>query len=53
MGERFAIWLAWRLPKPLVYWAAVRLMSHATVGLHSNQVVSDLSALAALQRWSK
>jgi hypothetical protein len=25
MMERIWIWLAWHLPRPLVYWAAIRL----------------------------
>ena len=47
------IWtaLAWKLPKSLVYWAAIRLMSNATTGRYSNQVVPDLGAVDALKRW--
>ena len=44
-------WIAWRLPKKLVYWATIRLISHATVGEYSNQVVPDLNAIDALNRW--
>jgi hypothetical protein len=44
-------WLAWRLPRPLVYWAAIRLIAHATQGAHRTQVVPDLAAMDALQRW--
>lgn len=52
MRERLTVWLAWRLPKPLVYWATLRLIAHATQGRYSNQVVPDLSAMDALKRWS-
>jgi hypothetical protein len=54
-GLRFreAFWrqLAWMLPGSLVYWAAVRLMAHATTGRHSDTVVPELTATDALQRW--
>lgn len=51
MTERFWIWLAWRLPRVLVKWAAVRLMVNATVGEHSDQVVPELTCIDALKRW--
>lgn len=44
-------WLAWRLPKRLVYWAAIRLIAFATQGSYSNQIVPDLGAMEALKRW--
>ena len=51
MTEKIWMWLAWRLPKELVKWAAIRLMAHATQGPYSNQVVPELSAMDALKRW--
>jgi hypothetical protein len=39
------------MPRGLVYWCAIRLMAHATVGRYSNQVVPELTALEALKRW--
>lgn len=51
MIEKFWIWLAWQLPRPLVYWAAVRLGSHATQGKYSTQIVPELSMMDALARW--
>ena len=49
--QKFWMWLAFELPKPLVYWAAIRLMSYATVGKYSNQIVPELTAVDALKRW--
>jgi hypothetical protein len=49
--DRFWCWLAWRLPRSLVYWASIRLMVHATAGAHADQVVPDLLAMTALERW--
>ena len=53
MMERFYMWLAWVLPKKLVYWCAIRLMSFATVGEYSDTVVPELKAIDALIRWDK
>lgn len=47
----FYCWVAWRLPKKLVYWAVIRLMAYATQGDYSGQVVPELTAMDALQRW--
>ena len=44
-------WVAWRLPKWLVYWAAMRLIAHATTGKYSTTVVLDLTAMDAMKRW--
>ena len=50
--ERALIFIAWHLPKPLVYWASIRLMAHATTGPYSSQVVPELTAMDALKRWT-
>lgn len=50
-AEKIVIAIAWSLPKRLVYWCSIRLMSSATVGRWSGQVVPDLTALDALKRW--
>lgn len=52
MKEKLAIWIAWRLPKRLVMWCAIRLIANATQGEYSSQIVPELSAMDALQRWS-
>ena len=43
--------IAWALPRRVVYWCAVRLMSNGTTGAFSGQVVPDLTAVDALRRW--
>jgi hypothetical protein len=50
--EKFWMRLALLLPKPLVMWAAVRLMAIATQGEWSGQVVPELTAIDALKRWA-
>ena len=49
--EKIAIFIAWRLPRYLIMWCAIRLMAYATQGEYSNTVVPDLTAMDALQRW--
>lgn len=49
--EKFWSRLAFAIPRPLVYWASIRLMANATTGKYSNQVVPELMAVDALQRW--
>jgi hypothetical protein len=49
--ERLVLALVWRLPRWLVYWCAIRLLAHATTGRYGDQVVPDLLAMDALERW--
>lgn len=51
MKDKIYTWLAWRLPRRLVYWASIRLMVAATQGKYSSQIVPDLAAMDALKRW--
>lgn len=51
MKAKFFRGLAYRLPKELVYWTSIRLLSHATQGKWAEQIVPDLLAMDALQRW--
>ena len=45
--------VAWCLPKRIVYHAAIRLATYATVGQYSDQIVPDLRAMDAAQRWGR
>jgi hypothetical protein len=51
--EEWAMWLAWRLPRRIAYWAAVRVGCHATQGEWGNESPTDLLQHVALQRWEK
>ena len=44
-------WIAFHLPKCLVYWATIRLIAYATTGKYGNTVVPELTAMDALKRW--
>ena len=49
--DKLLVWLAWALPRDLVYWCAVRVGAHATQGQYGGQTVGNLSYFAALERW--
>lgn len=49
--EKAIMWAAYKLPRSLVYWCAIRVGAHATVGKYSDQVVPDLTFMDALKRW--
>ncbi len=51
MTEKFWIWLAWKLPKRLAYWATVRVGAEATMPPYGNQIVPELTVMTALERW--
>lgn len=50
-NEKFWIKLAWLLPKKLVMWSSIRLIANATTGEYRNQIVPELTAMEALDRW--
>jgi hypothetical protein len=51
--NKFYKWLAWRLPKGLVYWCLIRVFAFVTTGEYSDTEVSELTAMEALRRWEK
>lgn len=52
-SDTFRMKIAWLMPRWLVYWCAIRLIAHATSGEWSHQIVPDLKAMDALERWEK
>ena len=51
MKDKIWMKIAWLLPKRLVMWASIRLIAHATQGQYGNQLVTELGAMDALDRW--
>jgi len=49
--ERVQFWIAWHMPRWLVYFCSIRLMSNATVGKYGDTIVPELMAMDALERW--
>ena len=53
LRNRFWRWLAFKLPPTLVYHAAIRLVSWATVGEYGDTIVPELPAMEAIGRWER
>lgn len=51
--EKVQMFIAWLLPRWLVYWAAIRLGTNATTGQWDHQNVPELYFTDALKRWEK
>lgn len=53
VGRRDALmrWVAWRLPRRLAYWVAIRVAAHATAPPHSRAVVPGVTITDMLERW--
>lgn len=49
--EKLYFWIAWRLPKWLVYFATIRLAAHATTGEYGMTIPSELDVMEAIKRW--
>lgn len=45
--------LAWMLPRKVAMWAAIRVIAHGTAGRWESQVVPELTAMEALDRWDE
>jgi hypothetical protein len=48
--EKFWMFVAWRLPRKLMYWTTVRASVEASTGEWSTQVVPDLLVMDVLKR---
>jgi len=51
MKEKIIMFIAWRLPKSLVYWCTYRVFAYATMGKYGDTIVPELTCMDALQRW--
>ncbi len=49
--DKFYEWLAYKLPKRLVYFCGIRLMVHGTGRTYSTTTVSSVRAITLLRRW--
>ncbi|GAG95097.1 unnamed protein product [marine sediment metagenome] len=53
MKNKIFMAIAWKLPRDLIFWCAMRVIAYATSGKYCNQGVPDLTAMDALDRWGK
>lgn len=49
--DKLSMWVVWHLPRGFVMWCAIRVIAHATTGQYSNQLVPELKAMDAIDRW--
>ena len=50
---KFMYWVVRRLPKTLVYFCGMYIVSQATSGKHSDVIVPDIRAMDALKIWEE
>ena len=53
MKERLLNRIAWMLPARIVYFAAIRLVEHATTGPYGQTEAPAITAMDAIERWEK
>lgn len=51
--ERFWMWLAWRLPRRLVYWAYIRVAAEATTEAFPDRTPFEVSLMDGLKAWKR
>jgi hypothetical protein len=51
--ERFIIWLAWHLPASLAMWAAIRVITYASVHQLSGREMGTITGVEAIKCWPK
>ena len=49
--DRIWKWIAYHLPRRLVYWAAMRMLAEATTGPYAHQEVPKLTFMMGVARW--
>ena len=49
--EQVYMWLAWRLPRDLVYYCAVRVAVAASAGKWAGEVTPGVTVTDMLERW--
>ena len=51
--DSFYSWLAWKLPKKLIYYATIRLGVNGTTGKYSNTNTASVRFMTILKRWGE
>ncbi len=49
--DKLTMWIAYRLPRRVVYWCFIRLMADVTTGPLSDRAVPEIEAMEALKAW--
>lgn len=51
MRERLCIWIAWKLPRQLVYWCVIRVWAATTSGKYGSVEAPAARMNECLNRW--
>lgn len=51
--EKILTWIAWHLPRVVIYWAGVRLWTYASWGKWRNECPTSITISTALDRWKQ
>lgn len=51
MVEKLCWWIAYRLPRRVVYFASIRLIANATTGQYGDTEAPGILAMDAVGRW--
>lgn len=50
--EKILMAIAWRMPREVAYWCAIRLFAHATTGEYGDGYPEETTVVEALRRWN-
>lgn len=53
MIERVANWIAWHLPKQVVYHALIRAWAHGTIHPYDDTIAPDITTSEIVSRWAR
>ena len=51
--HRFWLWLAYRMPRELAYWCAVRIWDHAIKKAAKDEYLFDMTVIDMMIRWER
>ena len=51
--EKFLWWIAYKLPRKLVYLCAIRVWSYATTGKYGNTEATAITFVDGIKRWDE
>jgi hypothetical protein len=49
--EKLATWIAWHLPRQIVYWTIVRIFAVSSTGKFSNKEAGSITLFDAIEVW--
>jgi hypothetical protein len=53
MEDKICEWIAYKFPRRVVYFCAIRLGAETTTGKFSNTIVPEVEFMTCLKRWEE